>query len=203
MKPSSALWLACLLPGPVVALVGMGEDMSKPACAYACQGAVAEYMLSCSSHEPMSGAHSHDAAAMTTPDCRAGDTAYLTTLAWCMDAKCAQYQVSASKLEKFWEEQSTGEPTVLPKWSYGMTMANLTQAPRTEVPIGDTLNVTSLPPEDGYALQYSTLTTFENEEVVHARYGYGSTVGATHQSLTSRKRSGSSSSSRDLLPLSS
>jgi hypothetical protein len=37
----------------------------------------------------------------------------------------------------------------------------------------DTLDFTALVPESAWELQYSTLTFFEAEERVHARYGYG------------------------------
>jgi hypothetical protein len=32
-------------------------------------------------------------------------------------------------IEGFWETEITGEATILPKWSYGEVMANITQPP--------------------------------------------------------------------------
>jgi hypothetical protein len=173
MKCSFTLALACLMPEPVVALVGTATDMYNPPCAHACRRAVASNMLSCSSHDAPGG-HMHGGdSAMTSPQCRAGDTAFLTTLAWCMSTKCAQYHVPTWRLEKFWQEQCTGDPAVAPKWDYGTALQHVTQPPTRELTMDDALEVTALAPEATWELQYRTLTFFEAEERVHARYGYG------------------------------
>ncbi|KAI9807293.1 MAG: hypothetical protein M1833_000036 [Piccolia ochrophora] len=127
-------------------------------------------MLSCSSHDTSSG-HMHGDSGMTSPQCRAGDAAFLTTLAWCMSTKCAQYQVPTSRLERFWEEQCTGDPTVAPKWDYGTALQHANQPPTRELTTDDTLNFTALAAETTWELQYRTLTFFEEEERVHAKYG--------------------------------
>lgn len=173
MKFSSALGLACLVSSPVVALVGIDTDMYNPPCAHACRRAIASNMLSCSDHDA-SGGHMHGNSAMTSPQCRAGNTAFLTTLAWCMSTKCAPYRVPTSRLEKFWEEQCTGDPTVAPKWDYGKTLQQVAQPPTRRLSKDDTLDFTALAAEATWELQFSTLTVFEAEERVHARYGYGS-----------------------------
>lgn len=172
MKFSSTLGLACLGSGPVVALVGIDTDMYNPPCAHACRGAIASNMLSCSNHDA-TGGHMHGNSAMTSPQCRAGDTAFLTTLAWCMSNKCAQDRVPTSRLENYWEEQCTGDPTVAPKWDYGTALQQVTQPPTRALSKDDTLNFTALTSEAAWELQFSTLTTFEAQERVHARYGYG------------------------------
>ena len=172
MKFSSTLGLACLVPGHVVALVGFGIDMYNPPCAHACRRAIASNTLSCSSHDA-SGGHMHGESGMTSPQCRAHDTAFLTTLARCMSTNCPQYHVPSSRLEKFWEEQCTGDPTVAPKWDYGTALQHVTQPLTREITKDDTLNFTALVPEAAWELQLGTLTFFEAEERVHARYGYG------------------------------
>ncbi|KAL9127263.1 MAG: hypothetical protein Q9217_003822 [Psora testacea] len=149
MKFSSTFGLACLAPGPVVALVGIDTDI----------------------HDASGGGHMHGESGMTSPQCRAGDTAFLTTLAWCMSTNCAQYHVPTSRLEKFWEEQCTGDPTVAPKWDYRTALQHVTQPPTRELTMDDTLDFTALAPEATWELQYRTLTFFEAEERVHARYG--------------------------------
>lgn len=165
--------LVSVLPWTAVALVGMGKDMFKPPCAYACARALGSFMLSCSDHDAAGGGHSHGGSAMTSPACRAGDTAYLTTLAWCMQTKCAADGVPTWELEKFWAEQASGDPTVAPKWDYGATIANISEPPTRELTTGDMLHSTALAPETAWKTQYNTMTTVEYEETMHARYGYG------------------------------
>ncbi|KAI9770290.1 MAG: hypothetical protein M1840_003449 [Geoglossum simile] len=108
---------------------------------------------------------------MTSPQCRAGDTAFLTTLAWCISTNCAQYHVSTSRLEKYWEEQCTGDPAVAPKWGYSAALLNITQPPTQGLTKGDLLNFTALTPEAAWDIQLRTLTFVEREEALHAKYG--------------------------------
>jgi hypothetical protein len=110
---------------------------------------------------------------MTSPSCRAGDTAYLTTLAWCMQTKCAEDAVPTWELEQFWAAEATGDPTVAPKWDYGAAIANISEPPTKKLSAGDTLNSTALAPELAWKTQYNTMSTVEYEETMHARYGYG------------------------------
>ncbi|KAH0536625.1 hypothetical protein FGG08_006519 [Glutinoglossum americanum] len=170
MKFSSTLGLACLLPGLVVALVGIDTHPFSPPCAFACGRAIASNMLSCSVHDA-SGGHMHGGPAMTTPQCRAGDTAYLTTLAWCISTKCAQYHVPSSRLEKYWEEQCTGDPAVAPKWDYSTALHNITQPPTRELAKDDVLDFTALASGAAWDMQFRTLAFLEDEEALHARYG--------------------------------
>lgn len=176
MRGPSALGLllqACaLLPPPVAALVGVDTDMFEPTCAYACLRSLGSFMLSCSSHDAAGGGHSHGDSGMTPPSCRAGDTPYLTTLAWCLRTKCAPHDVPTWTLEKFWAEQATTDPAVPPKWDYGTAVANIDEPPTRELQAGDTLNFTALAPEFAWDLQFRTMETFEYEETMHARYGY-------------------------------
>ena len=82
---------------------------------------------------------------MTSPQCRADDTPWLTTLAWCMCTSCAEFNVSTSELEAFWEDQCTGDPTVAPKWSYSTTLFSITEPPTRKLDeADDTLNSTAL-----------------------------------------------------------
>ncbi|KAM0330785.1 hypothetical protein ACHAQA_003739 [Verticillium albo-atrum] len=119
----------------------------------------------------MEGMGDEHSMPMTTPDCRANDTSFLTTLAWCLDTKCAEYNVPISTLQRFWEEQATGDPAVTPKWSYPVALQNVDDAPTKVLTMHDTLNFTALASEEDWNVQYKTLSYFEREEVVHARYG--------------------------------
>lgn len=124
MQFSSILGLVCLTPGTIAGLVGMGIDMYNPACAHAGSRAIASNPLSCSSHDA-SGGHMHGSSGMTSAQCRASDVAFLTTLAWCVSTRCARYRVPTSKLEEFWEEQCTGDPTVSPHGTTGRRFSML------------------------------------------------------------------------------
>jgi len=90
-----------------------------------------------------------------------------------MHAKCAEDDVPTWLLEKAWVEQATGDPAVAPKWAYGAVLANITEPPTKALAPDDMLNTTALAPEAGWLAQYNTMTIFEHEETMHARYGYG------------------------------
>ena len=113
----------------------------------------------------------HGSSGATTPQCRATDDSFLTTLAYCMNTKCAQYQTPTSKLESFWERMSTGDPTVAPKWDYGTALHHIDEPPTREVLEDDVLNFTAIVPMAAWDIQYQTAIFFEEEETVHARYG--------------------------------
>ncbi|KAK4152521.1 ferric reductase like transmembrane component-domain-containing protein [Chaetomidium leptoderma] len=176
--------LACALPRTAFALVGIDTDIFKPPCAYSCARALGRFMLSCSSHDSAGGGHDHGGSPMTSPACRAGDTAYLRTLAWCMHTKCAEDAVPAWQLEKFWAEQASGDPTMAPKWDYGATIANISEPPTTELATGDMLNSTALAPKAAWQAQYNTMVTFEGQETLHARYGVALLVTAFATPIT-------------------
>lgn len=171
MKLSSIFGLACLVLGPVTALVGLDTDMYNPPCAHACSSAIASSVLSCSSHGAVGG-HMHGDSAMTSPLCRASNTAFITTLAWCMSTKCASYHIPVSELETFWEKYCTGDPAVAPKWDYGTALQHVVQPINRVLTLDETLNATSLVPHDSWNIQYNTLTFLEAKERLHAKYGY-------------------------------
>lgn len=113
-------------------------------------------------------------ADMVSPDCRASDTLWLTTLAWCMRSKCADFQLPTSELEAFWEGQSTGDPALAPKWTYSTALVQIVQAPTQTLTLieADTiLNFTGLVNPATYEAQYNALTTVQRENTVESRYG--------------------------------
>ncbi|RBQ82679.1 hypothetical protein VDGD_07588 [Verticillium dahliae] len=142
--------------------------MYKLPCAFACNGAISNNALSCSSMMEMEGM---DDMPATTPECRANDTSFLTTLAWCFKSKCAEFNVPVSKLQKFWEEEATGEPTAPPEWSYPAALQSIQEAPTKILTMHDSLNLTALTSEEDWDVQFKILSYFEREEVIHARYG--------------------------------
>lgn len=172
MKVVPAAWLAYALIRPVLgALVGYGIYPYDPPCAFACDRSLSSLMLECSSHMA-SGSGMHGGPPMTSPQCRAGDTPWLTTLAWCVRTSCAEYNVPTSELEAFWEKQSTEDPTVVPKWGYSATLFKISQPPTQELTdADDTLNITALVNSAVYTAQYNALTAVQRENVVESGFG--------------------------------
>lgn len=172
MKVPSAAWLAFVLTKPVLgALVGYGIYPYDPPCAFACDRSLSSLTLECSSKMAM-GSGMDMGPPMTSAQCRAGDTPWLTTLAWCMRAMCAKYNVSTSELEAFWEKQSTEDPTVVPKWGYTTTLFNIAQPPtRALADADESLNFTALVNPTVYKAQYNALTAVQRENVVESAFG--------------------------------
>jgi hypothetical protein len=84
MRLSRLSALSASVPLAAGAFEGMGGADQTPYCARACRSVLGTANLTCS-HMMAMGDH---AMMMTTPSCRAGDGAWLTSLAYCFDAKC-------------------------------------------------------------------------------------------------------------------
>lgn len=115
--------------------------------------------------------HSHGGSGATTAECRANDTAYLTSLAWCIDTKCAAYNVPTWKLQKYWEEQSTTDPTVLAKWDYTTALQQVSTPPNKTLTMDDTLNITVLAVQSTWDTQYRTSWFLTLESKYESIYG--------------------------------
>ena len=164
--------LACLVPSHVVALVGITNEPYDPVCAFACGNSLSSFMLQCSTVTDVMVGHSHGNAGMTSAECRANDTAYLTSLAWCMNIKCAPYNVSTWLLQKYWEEQSTMDHTVLPKWDYTTALHLVSNPPTATLNMDDTLNITVLAEQATWDTQYRTMYFLTGESKYESVYGY-------------------------------
>ena len=173
MKVPLSLSLVCLLAQRSSgALVGYGIWPCEPVCAFACDMSFSSLNLGCSTSMPMDS-EMNSGTAMTTPQCRASDTPWLTSLAWCMHTQCAGYDVSASDLEKFWEEQITGDPTVVAKWTYAEALFNISQPPTNQISeIDKMLNSAALVNAEDYQAQFNAMKSVERESIVESAYGY-------------------------------
>ena len=169
-----SLVLTCLLllPSHITALVGITNDPYNPVCAFACGNSFSSFMLECSTMGGMTGGHSHGGSGMTSAECRANNTAYLTSLAWCMNTKCALYNVPTWLLQKYWEEHSTMDPTVLPKWDYTTALHEVTDPPSKSLTMGKTLNTTVLASQTTWDTQYRTMYFLTGESKYESIYGY-------------------------------
>ncbi|KAF2841044.1 hypothetical protein M501DRAFT_1030227 [Patellaria atrata CBS 101060] len=171
-----SLLAICLLGSSIplaTAFVGLGKMMYKPSCAYACRAAIESATLSCSEEGHSHGGHmGHGGGMMTTPECRAGDTPFLTTLAYCINSTCEEFDVDFWKLEKYWHDKTTGDVAAVPKWTYGEAVLEAGRnPPETEWDGESTLNFTALVPKESWIAQKMTLEYFEEQETLHARYG--------------------------------
>ena len=171
--PAAAALLLAVIPGSAASgLIGFGIEMYNPLCAFSCRAAIASAPLACTDHSIHSGGHEHGGGGPTTPECRANDTPFLTTLAYCINSTCAESGVDAWKLEKYWKEKTTDDPTVVPKWTYAQTLEHITGIPVKEVPEEETLDFTAVVPHELWDTQKRTMELFEKQETLHSTYAY-------------------------------
>ena len=161
-----------------------GFTFYNPYCGHGCFRSFSPYMLECSTAISPGGHTTADAAAQDLALCRASDFPYLSSIAWCISIFCPK-DVLPSTIEHFWETQITGDASVLPKWSYGETLAKVTQPP-TEVAMGDdlVLNRTMLTTYHTWKITQDTLIYFFGETKRESYFGYA--IHPTHSVLSSR-----------------
>ena len=166
----------CLLSTYVVGegeLTGFPANPYDPYCAMSCLRSLYALTLSCSNMGDTVGMMTMT----TSSSCWASNTPYLTSLAWCMHTKCAEFDVPNSKLESFWEQEATGQSTagvatVPAKWTFAEALANAPHPPTSQLTATDTeLNSTSLVPLDVYQMQWNILTSVQREVTIENGYG--------------------------------
>ena len=152
-----------------------GFTFYNPYCGHGCFRSFSPFTLECSSAISPGGHTTAGAVAHNLALCRASDFPFLSSIAWCIHVFCPE-DVLASTIERFWETQITGDASVLPKWSYGETLANVTEPP-TMVAMGDdlVLNTTMLTTYHTWKITQDTLIYFFHETAQESYYGY-----ATH-----------------------
>jgi hypothetical protein len=148
-------------------LPGYGYSWYAPPCAFACYNALSSAMLECTSMDH-SGGHGHGAGP-TSPECRAGDTAFLTTLAYCMEFNCGANTPTWER-ELFWSKHVTGDEAVLPKWDYSITLKEISEAPTVVYNSSELLNHTVLLDQESYDMQYNFNVIFDRMEGLQSRY---------------------------------
>lgn len=168
MKLPSFFGLVYFSTTTAAAFVGLGARQSDPVCSYACRASISSAPLACSG-TGHGGGHSHGAPP-TSAQCRAGDTSFLTTLAYCIHTKCQASNVPVWRLEQYWAQQATGDPSVPPKWDYTTALQQVTTAPNTTYARGSTLNYTALVDPMTYAMQEKFMIVFEKVTTVESIY---------------------------------
>lgn len=167
------LGFVCNATGTKHGIIGFGISLYPDLCCQACHDSLSTLLLSCttfgSDGDDMSGMDMETMSmdtGTTTEDCRASNTPWLQTMAYCIQQNCDAMGYPAVKQAQCFSVQAVAgasEPTFescLPA-----------QSPTVELSADDMwLNVTSLVNRDLYSSTYGTLAEFTREEVLHSRY---------------------------------
>lgn len=152
---------------------GYGFHWYDPVCGNACYDALSSAPLSCSS------------GPSTSVACQANDTAFLTTLAYCMNSTCDADNVPVWKREKFWAatfmpmddgmtmgDMAMGDMSSLPKWDYAEALFEVTEAPTVEFNSSSKsiLNQTVLVSKADYEMQSKFMVLFDYLESLQPKY---------------------------------
>ncbi|KAI0188322.1 ferric-chelate reductase [Xylaria flabelliformis] len=148
-----------------------GLTFYNPYCGHGCFRSFSGFKLPCSTIVSAGGHTTADEAAYELAECRASNFPYLSSIAWCMHLYCSD-DVRASTIETFWETEITGDVNILPKWSYGEVMANITQPPTVvQVDTNAVLNMTILTSYENWKITQGTLRYFFRETVLESYFG--------------------------------
>lgn len=149
-----------------------GFTFYDPYCAHGCFRSFSPFTLDCSATVSPGGHSTSSELAHSLARCRASNFPFLSSVAWCIHLYCPD-SVRASTIETFWETEITGDVDILPVWSYGEVMANITQPPTivAEPQEGKLLNMTMLTTYDNWQLTWITLYYFFRETTLESYYG--------------------------------
>lgn len=152
-----------------------GFTFYDPYCGHGCFRSFSAFQLGCSNKISPGGHTTAGDAAHQLAICRASNFPYLSSIAWCIYTYCSE-EVRNSKIEHFWETQITGDVNVLPHWSYGEVMANISEPP-SMVMVADgmamdmVLNMTALTTFETWQSTWITLYYFFRETALESYYG--------------------------------
>ena len=141
---------------------GYGFGWYDPPCAFACEDALSAAPLSCTDVETGS----------SSPECRATNVPFLTSLAYCMQQNCDADSTPAWQRELFWHDKMTGDVSVVPMMDYATALMLVNGTPTVEFNSSseDVLNTTVLVPDTAYLMQYKFNVMFDHIEMLQARY---------------------------------
>ena len=165
MFPKFKFFIVLLLGNTIsagdIGVVGLGRTVFKPLCCYSCLGSFWGLHLSCTE------AQRHSAQRGSTPHCHSTNTAYLTSLAYCIETKCAADNVSLSETEQCWSKLAGDGLQV------GTLEANLPSGtPNTTLVYDATaLDQTSLVNDQYYEDTRTSIQGYVSQESAHALYG--------------------------------
>ncbi len=176
------LSLSCLThtaAGYQPGIVGFGISLYPDLCCQACHDSLSSLYLSCTTFGDddgmgdMGGMDMGDAGdaapmGMTSPECYANNTAWLQTMAYCIQQNCnADGYPSDKQAECFSVQALSGASTPTFHDSLPAT------PPTVELASDATwLNATSLVNSDLYYSTHGTLGEFARQEYLHTKYSY-------------------------------
>ena len=174
-----SLALSAIATGPVpvtrTGLAGIaGFYFYNPYCGHGCFRSFSPFTLTCSNAISAGGRTTADQTAHDLALCRASDFPYLSSIAWCMHIYCSS-DIDAALRETFWQTEITGDIKILPIWSYGEVMANITEPPTMVANTSDktlVLNMTMITTQKTFEETWTTLYYFFHETVLESYFSY-------------------------------
>jgi hypothetical protein len=180
LLPSVLLY--CLLFQLVAAkhgTIGYGINMYHPFCCSACADSLAMVYLNCTT---FSTSHDHDdgmsmkllkrmdmgmdMSGSTSDECYATDTAYLETLAYCVQSHCDAEGLSYHTQNSWFEKNA----------AHGLQVPSLVDSLPSHPPTAELdadamwLNETMLVNEEAWIIDRRTIDAFETSEEYHVRF---------------------------------
>jgi hypothetical protein len=114
--------------GDGTGLIGYGKTLYNPTCAFACRGVVKGCRLLCTPAQSTANHGTAHSPTTTPPDCFVQDTAFLRTMALCLDTYCAiSTNPALSLIEDYWASHlgtgTLGDYSWVPAMSYRDALA--------------------------------------------------------------------------------
>lgn len=153
-----------------------GFTFYDPYCAHGCFRSFSGFTLQCSTTISAGGHTTADEAAHNLAICRASDFPFLSSIAWCIRLYCPD-DVHSSTIDTFWEMQIMSDVNIVPEWSYGEVITNITEPPTmvavaTDVDMDMVLDMTMLTTYDNWQTTQLTLVYFFHETALESYFGY-------------------------------
>lgn len=151
-------------------IVGFGISLYPDLCCQTCHDSLSSLYLTCTTFMSMQKRGMGDSTmmGMTSDECRAGNTAWLQTMAYCIQRRCDTDRYPADKQEECFRNQAVaGAP--------GPTFRDSLPATPPTVELSRDamwLNTTSLVNSQLYDARHGTLAEFARSENMHTRYSY-------------------------------
>ncbi|KAM0209028.1 hypothetical protein ACHAQI_006724 [Fusarium lateritium] len=150
-----------------VPLEGYGRNSYEVPCAQACTWGMPT-ALDCPEYADMSA--EERAAAYPSAACMSNDTAYLTSIAWCIHSHCSE-SIKLYKIEKFWETTMIYQAESL-RYSYPEALAqvNAKKPPTLMSPEETVLNRTISIDDDAYQAQLNGVRGYKATSRNESKY---------------------------------
>jgi hypothetical protein len=167
--------LFCLIynaAGSKDGIIGFGISLYPDLCCQACHDSLSSLYLTCTAfdHGEMSddGMGDMGMTGMTSDDCYATNTAWLQTMAYCVQQNCNADGYPIEKQAKCFSAQTVGGAST-PNFQDSLPAT----PPTVELADNATwLNMTSLVNSDIYYATHGTLGEFARSEYFHTKYSY-------------------------------